>query len=221
MKHYFIYPRFKEYKNTENFPEDTTYFPIIEKSDYEKYFCNEHHFKPFYHIEYVLPILEEKLQFGYKRSDFTLSEDYDNDNDISYLTPKETHSYNIYDISTDTYIFDVDSSYLRHNLTKEGTGNSLYETTKYHQLFTFAHKSCLITNKNVNNDRKLVISCDSQMIPVIPILCHYFKEIWVLDKRDDYMCYVSLNAINPDDIIIAGGHYPSKKYIKDNFTVLQ
>jgi hypothetical protein len=221
MKYYFIYPKFNKYQNTNGFPPETIYFPLIDSSSYgENYFCNEHHFKPFYHIEYVLPILEKLYQFGYKRSDFSLHEDFDNNNDISYLKPKKEFLFDIYDISQNTYIKQVDSDFLRHNMTKDSTGD-LYKITKYHQLFTFAHKSCLIMNKTIQNNRKLVISCDSQMIPILPVLCCYFNEVWILDKREEYTCEVSIDDINPTDIIIAGGFYKSNKYLKDNFTCLK
>lgn len=220
MKTYFIYPKFGEYQNTENFPEHTVYLPNIENSMYATYFCNEHHFKPFYHIEYVLPILENELKFGYKRTHFRIEEDFDDGNDISYLTPKKEFLFDVYDISSGNFIDNVNFQYLRHNANKEHVGD-LYKLTKYHQLFTFAHKSCQIINKTIDSNRILVISCDSQMIPVLPVLCCYFKEVWILDKREDYLCDKTLNEINPSDIIIAGGFYESNKYLHDNFTCLK
>ena len=56
--------------------------------------------------------------------------------------------------------------------------------TDYHHLYRGAHACSRVINETIDNDRKIFVSGDSMMIPAIPILCCYYKEVVYMDNRD-------------------------------------
>ena len=74
--------------------------------------------------------------------------------------------------------------------------------TDYHKLFVFPHSCSVIKNLYKSNNRKLLISGDSQMIPLIPILCTIFEELYYFDSRTDKSFKRILGNVNFDDILI-------------------
>ena len=86
---YYIFPNNGRYANFNKFPEEIIKFPIVEDSMYGTYPLNGHHFKPFYHIQYVLPILCESLNIPYDINDFNVIEKFEGKHDISYLEFKK------------------------------------------------------------------------------------------------------------------------------------
>jgi hypothetical protein len=54
------------------------------------------------------------------------------------------------------------------------------------------------------------------MIPIIPVLCCYFKEIYVLDNRlaQSFIQDIDINKVT--DVLIAGGFNPEWKYLSSN-----
>ena len=73
-----------------------------------------------------------------------------------------------------------------------------------------------IVNKTTTSNRILVLSCDSQMIPIIPVLSCYFKEIWALDNRSHHSFINEINIDEVTDVLIAGGFGPESKYLDTN-----
>ena len=55
------------------------------------------------------------------------------------------------------------------------------------------------------------------MIPIIPVLACYFKEIWALDNRSRQEFIKDINIDEVTDVLIAGGFNTEGKYLNDNF----
>lgn len=208
---YYIFPNNGRYANFDKFPKEIIKFPIIEDSMYGTYPLNNHHFKPFYHIQYVLPILCESLNIPYDINDFNIIENFDGDYDISYLEPKMEYIFDLHDMINDEKHENVDFSYLRKCDLNDSS------LTKYHRLFCYPHRCGHIVNKTINNDRILVISCDSQMIPIMPVLACYFKEIWHLDNRQNKEVIKHIDPSNITDVVLIGGFNEEEKYTITNF----
>ena len=207
---YVLFPNRERYANFAQYPSTIIKFPIIENAIYKTYKLNEHHFKPFYFKDYVLPLLEDVLQMGYNINDFDLIIKEDNGNDISHLNSKYEFKFDIYGLTKKTENLDVNFAELRNCQYKD------YGITEYHKLFIHPHTCSKIINKTINSNRVLVLSCDSHMIPIIPVLCCYFKEIYVLDNRlaQSFIQDIDINKVT--DVLIAGGFNPEWKYLSSN-----
>lgn len=57
--------------------------------------------------------------------------------------------------------------------------------TEYHKIVPFPHSSFKIVNLSLKNNKKILISGDSQMLPSIVPLTSYFKEVWYYDNRTE------------------------------------
>lgn len=208
---YYIFPNNGKYVNFNEFSENLIKFPIIEDSMYGTYRLNNHHFKPFYHIQYVLPMLLNSLNIQYDINDFNIVENFDGDADVSYLEPKKEFNFDLHDLISDEKLENVDFSYLRKCNINDGS------LTEYHKLFCFPHRCGHIVNKTIDSNKTMVISCDSQMIPIVPILACYFKEIYHLDNRQYKEVSKNIDFSKITYIIIVGGFNNERKYLKDNF----
>ena len=211
MAKYVIYPCNGRYKSLEKWPKDIIKMPLVKDSNYTAYPLNGHHFMPFYHIEYVLPKLEDIFHFGYKREDFNLHERMDGKHDVSYLEPKKDVRFDFYNLTSGEHLEDATYSDIVDCKPKTN------EFTPYHTIFRCAHQCGRLINKGENNGRTIVISCDSQMIPVIPVMCCYFNEVWCLDNRDNKPHITNLDTNTVTDVLIAGGFNGENKYLVDNF----
>lgn len=207
---YIVYPSKNKICNCDLFPPDATKLPIVRNSMYKTYALNEHHFKPFYHIDYVLPTIEKLLHFGYNVNDFKLVERRHEGYDVSYLAPNKRRRFDVYDLTDDTFFRNMSFDFIRNGKNRDES------LTQYHNLYAFPHKCSRIINNGVHNGRTLVISGDSQMIPIIPVLACYFKEVWYLDNRDGVSHTQGLDELDVTDILIAGGYEEENKYLETN-----
>lgn len=161
---------------------------------------NEHHFTTNWHYRKLIPALNKLFNFGYKRNDFTLIKNILNEGDFSYLIGKQqkvfkvsTHNTNILSDESDkpqVQLSHREYSYLPYNeLVSCGFCNdysSFYNdglNTPYHRLFKFAHSSAIIENLSENNGKTILVSGDSHTIPILPILCYYYKRVLCCDNR--------------------------------------
>lgn len=167
--------KYKEYQvnDIHRLPCVETYDPLYSLSDTDK-----HHYTTKYHREYVLPLMENLLHFGYNENDFNIIKCLDNNCDLSYLVPKKEMKFDIYWLlGTKEYLNIPFENGLIFNET-EGNGDKFYRN-----MIIGCHTSLRIINKSINSNRTLLISGDSQIIPDISILACYFKEVWYLDNR--------------------------------------
>lgn len=138
---------------------------------------NGHHYTTEYTHNYVLPLLSELLDFNYNINDFNFIECVKPLWDISYIVPKIEYEYEIFNFTD--------------NIHTEGKYIDLFNPeffilNKYRELYRYPHSCSRIINKTLQNNRILMISGDSQIIPSINPLTSYFKEVWYFDNRTGY-----------------------------------
>lgn len=93
-------------------------------------------------------------------------------------------------------ICDEDSSMPVDNYRRQLDNN-------YHKLYKYSHKCEVLENLGENNGKTILISHDSQMIPIIPIIAKYYKKIISLDNRFSYSMIDFLNIKDEhiDDVL--------------------
>lgn len=139
---------------------------------------NSHHYTTSYTYKYVLPTLNKLFNFSYSIDDFKLIELKNDLYDLSYIIPKEKEKYKIIDYTTEES-FSGDF-YTLFNPT-------FFEEPLYRELYRYPHSCSRIINKTTKSKRTLMISGDSQIIPSITPLAHYFKEVWYFDNRTGWI----------------------------------
>ena len=180
---------------------------------------NESHLTTRCHYNYILPELSKLLNFDYNKDDFQLVKKFDNTNtyDLSYFVPKNDKKFRIHYSGKDKIgNYNELIGYTHYRMSKK----YFYENTSfvgmnpdYHLLFFAPHQCCIIKNLCESNGRKLLISGDSQFIPIVPILAYYFQEVVYLDKRvGDYKEEYFDIDVNDYDILYAMSKYPLDKY---------
>lgn len=151
---------------------------------------NELHHIPQSYNEYIIPEICKFLDVNFDINDFKIipRKSQLTHHDVSYLFPVRDKKFTI-----------IHYNKVRKNCTyKDLVGFSNFEKNKtiflnntvfndiecdYHLISAFAHQCCRIINNDSNNGRKIILSCDSQSIPIIGPLAYYFKEVICLDKR--------------------------------------
>ena len=161
--------------------------PIIEDKEFSKYLMsdyalNNHHFYLSYHYDVVIPRILNEAGAKFDKNDFNVVPYKDGKHDLSYLYPKKSHEYSI-----DVFVngvknhFNGDYSNLI-NIDRHFTKSA--NNTGYHKLFIASHSIFHMKNKTIGASApKMLILGDSQMIPDIPVLCHYCKELVYFDVR--------------------------------------
>lgn len=139
---------------------------------------NGHHYTTEYTYKYVLPAVANLLDFNYSMDDFNLVKTMNGEYDLSYIKPKRRESYTI-------ICFDTGNG-------TTGDYNILlnpefFKTPLYRELYRYPHRCSRIVNNTIKSNRKLMISGDSQIIPAIAPLAHYFKEVWYFDNRTGWI----------------------------------
>lgn len=139
---------------------------------------NSHHYTTRYTYDYVLPAIAGLLGFDFSMDDFRLVKTINGKYDVSYIIPKEKESYSIYCFDTGNgvkgdYNILINPEFFREPL--------------YRELYRYPHRCSRIINNTTKSERKLMISGDSQIIPSIAPLAHYFKEVWYFDNRTGWI----------------------------------
>lgn len=177
---------------------------------------DKHHYTTKYHRNTVLPLLESMYGFGYDKNDFRIEPLVCEDGDYSYLVPKKKMKFDIYryDINPVSVDYGVSYTDLMSKERLSGKGNH-----RYWGLYRYAHACSRIVNRDLpESGRTLFISGDSQILPDIPVLACYFREVWYFDNRtgyyttprDEYGNYsIKWDA---DKHIECRNHYKGKKF---------
>lgn len=186
--------------------------PIVEgKMMYDGWKLNTHHFTTDYHMKYSIPLFKETLKLDYNRNDFILKERYSGEYDLSMLKPKKNYEYEAYGYTRGEHFDSLSFDEITSN-----DSNSA-EITDYHRLYKYSHECSRLINKTLNNDRKLFISGDSQMIPNIAFLSCFFKEVWYFDNRKKLKLSDKYKDINFSDILIELNSDAKNDYMIRNF----
>lgn len=159
---------------------------------YKGWISNRHHYTTEYHKKYVIPLLVDILNIEYNESDFTWPSRVSGKFDVTIPVPIRDYKFSV-------TCFD-------ENKTEEVDYNGLVtapkDVTEFHRLFRFSHRNSRTINLTIDNDRKLFISGDSQLVPDIGFLCCFFKEVWYLDNRHKLPLYEKFKDINFDKVLI-------------------
>ena len=211
-----------------------------EKEDLCKCEGNEHHFVNHWIYENTLWAAFKLLNIKFNPLDYykvnNFSQDKDIITDFSYIMPYNGGSFEIScDIFT-PYDENCESFYVNKQFKDEGDFSILiarspenvpnaeyfrrslgYPTTDYHTLYRCPHQCSLIKNKTINNGKKLLISCDSHSIPIIPILANYYEEVAVMDSRVIFSQKWIYGSRNFDDVLFVMSPINFlEKYTEDN-----
>ena len=162
--------------------------PFFKDKDYlySKMKKHEHHYTTEYHRNYVLPLLNDLFNFQYNIDDFNLIKTITNKGDLSYLRPKKDYNYKILCFTTKEI---YEGKY--ETLIQPEFFNNQHIT--YRLLYRFPHMCSRIINLDINNNKKIFISGDSQMVPTIPVLASYYKEVWYFDNRTGWKYNLTTN----------------------------
>lgn len=159
-------------------------------------------------------MLVGKLGINILDSDFQKIEFKNGDFDFSYHVPTVHHQFTLVDLYSNRVIHGSDEQ-----LRKVGLNES--DLSPYHQLFRMSHRSCKLVNETIDTNRKLVFNTDSMSIPIIPILINYYKEILVIDVRDNtkdktYGFKDIIQEMNPEylvNLFFDVGYFDDKKHL--------
>lgn len=202
----------KTYKKFNVSDEKINKFPIVDENMfYTNWKLNEHHFTTDYHIKYSFPLLSKQLGLEYNRNDFILDNRKSNEFDISILKPKKEYKYEIYGYTRNEHFYDLTFDDITSN---NSTKNDI---TGYHRLYKYSHECSRLINKTLNNNRKLFISGDSQVIPDIPFLSCFFKEVWLMDNRNKLSLKDKYKDVIFTDTIVVFSIGSDKDYFVINF----
>jgi hypothetical protein len=145
---------------------------------YKQHPLNKHHVCTSCYIKIVFPFLADLLGFKYNKDDFELKEYIADKMDCSFLWPKQDYKWTVSINQEVTAKHEGFECLINLDGKYPGCKDSAY-----HKLFCSSHECCKITNDTLTEGKTLFISGDSYMIPVIPFLACYFKEIVFLDNR--------------------------------------
>lgn len=169
---------------------------MMESKDfYNTWRQNEHHFPPMVHFKKSMPVIAKVLDFYFDEKDFSFKVQNCNGYDLTMPYPKMTYFYDAKSLSDEERSFE--------NMTyDELTSYEKTDGTPYHHLFRFFHDTSIIVNKNIRDERKLLLSGDSHMIPVVPMLTPYFHTIAYLDNRKKMPIFDKIKDIEFTDVLI-------------------
>ena len=205
---YLMVPNKGKYENY-FFPESSEVLrlPIVPGSTYGTWSLNEHHFKPFYHFEYILPAFATLCNFTFRKDDFSVVERKSGEYDTTYLCPKQEYSFEVYGYSRQEHFKDKSFAFLA-----SGTSG-----TDYHKQYRYYHECGRIINHSLNSDKILFISGDSTVIPDVPVLACLFKEVWYFDNRDHLSHIVNFRDVEGEgSVVFQVGFAFLNKYCVDN-----
>lgn len=166
---------------------------------------NEHHLYPSNFYKMILPLMNLYIKnLNFNINDFDLIDYFSEDKryDLSYLAPKNKDMK--FTFSKEGKVLSEHGDFSSLNFVNEvwddTTGYDI--NSNYHKLFRGSHSCCKIINETIDNDKKLLVTGDSMLIPAIPILCCYYKEAVFLDNRNNKSNKKYFEGVVFDDVII-------------------
>ena len=157
---------------------------------------NAHHIKPDILFNKIMPILANLLKFDFNPNDFTLKQVSNTSRHILMAYPNTEQKYNCKSLYRDNDVFEnIDYEKLLDTASHDAS-------TRWHQLYKFGHESSIVENITNQNNRKLLIVGDSQMIPLVTMLSVYFQHITYIDNRKRQKILDKINDIEYTDVLI-------------------
>ena len=167
--------------------------PMTASDFYGTYRLNEHHFPPMAHFNKTMPMLAKILKFNFSKDDFDIKEMEDQGHDLSMPQPK-------LNLKIDAICHTGQEDSL-NDAPFEELSKCKRNLTPYHKVFRYFRCASTIINKTVKNGRRLFVSGDSHMIPVIPMMLPYFELITYSDNRDNIEFFDSIEKITYTDVL--------------------
>lgn len=198
---------------------------------------NEHHLTTNFLFKTLLPNLATLLDFEIDWNKYKYASNiYTNEDgksfDISTYEPIDKGYYNVWCNDINNGIFGNFEVLKYNSYISLWYAKGLFQKqfpyieslSPYHKLYAFPHINSKISNLTEdNNGRILLISGDSQMIPIIPFLATIYKEVWVLDNRTGTAksCHPWIDDTEFDDVLIAAPLLPGEWRVPplERFTV--
>lgn len=171
---------------------------------YTGYHLNEHHIKTSYIWDNYIELIFKFLDIPFDKHHFTIQHYFDETGnyDLSFHEPinKADTSFTYLDINMyqTTGTFDI----LRL-VELERTQKFKNPISRYHNLFYGYHSNARIYNNNAPTDINMLVVCDSMMIPIIPILAYYCKELTVVDNRERRPWLINFNEHDYNKVLIS------------------
>lgn len=187
----------------------TTKIEMCKDDFYNTWKLNEHHFSPMVHFKKTMPAIAKLLDFYFNEDDFSFKPDKFENFDLTMPYPKASFTYDVKSLSA------KDSQYQLMTYSKlTSTDGVAY--TKYHDLYRYFHDSSIVINRNTSSRRTLLISGDSHMIPVVPMLTVYFKTLVYIDNRKNVSVFDKIKDINFTDVLFELYKWPLEYYQVNN-----
>lgn len=178
-----------------NYVDLTTINPELCNTFGEKH---SHHYTPKYCYSNILPIICKELNIDFDMDKFyekkIYSEKYDNDIALELKNDKNIFIYKSL----------VDKKEIKGNHFSVVRNIKRKNYEPYHDLFRGSHTPCIIKNLTTKETRRLLLNCDSMLVPIVPVLCYFFKEIVHMDNRTtDILYHDLLDSYYPSDYVCA------------------
>ena len=178
---------------------------------YDSWHNNTNHFTTEYHRTFSIPLLCKLFNLSFDHSKFSLSTRKSGEFDISILKPLNDFKYEIFGYTRNEHLDNITFDEVTSNDSKSS------DITDYHRLYRYSHECSRLINKDLDSNRKLFISGDSQMIPDISFLSCFFKEIWYFDNRKNLKLSDKWENETFTDFLIEMNHLNINEYLNTNF----
>lgn len=176
----------------------------------EGYAGNEHHITTDSFYKIILPLMSVYMKnFPFDIEDFEKIEYHTPEGfDLSYLEPRNKDLR--FTIECDGNVLSRHGDFATLHMMNDSQN-------EYHNLFRGDRTCCRILNETADNKKRLLISGDGMLIPAVPILARYYKEVIYLDNRDGKSYKDYYQDILFDDVIIQlYEDNPARKPLVDN-----
>lgn len=213
VRHIMFLDLYKNNKNQianiiESFP-----FEIIDLTKSHPFFCknlgkrNNHHYTFSYNYERIFPIITKLLNIDFNKNEYERIE-LKNNGVFIYEKKDKSNNFSFTDLNTEETIIDNHYNALRT------IDKSVFDSP-YHDVFRGAHRNCLLKNLSLKNGKRLLLNCDSMMVPFVPLLSYYFEEILHLDNRTKKSFKKTIDRFHPSDYLCAliTSNMINKKYL--------
>lgn len=194
--------------NKINFNTINVYDTLLEQNNYyQMYYRLDHHWTTYgayyAYVEYAkannikyLSINDFEIEEVTKNFNGTLyskSNDYSRKSDSIYLFIPKKHNYEV------EYVFSKKTSDTLYELSY------LDKKDKYSLFLNNNHPLIVVTNKNVKNNKEIVVIKDSYANSIIPFLVNHYSKTHIIDPRfyqDNVSDYIKDNKNIKDALIL-------------------
>lgn len=147
------------------------------------YRFNCHHYKNESYYDILLPYFAKLWGFPFSKQDFIFKYIDTETEGIKLKTATPKRNF--------TFAAEFDGKEPKEggfeiltNFDEKDTESAKRGASMFHKQYRGCHACSRIINKTIDNNRKIFLSGDSHLIPMVPILACYYKMVVVMDVRD-------------------------------------